>query len=168
MTTRVNYDDNIFFLQQLITTLDNGIQLAIDADLFRDKLVEDLLFLDATLSRILTQLRENRLLIRRSEYLRALMRAEKLFLDLLDKCLDESIPFASALTEITHKLRASRNDHRRQLEEIRSLLQGSSETETEEDVVSQEEFRSLLQDDEADTDHEDGDVPHHQDSTGSH
>jgi hypothetical protein len=147
MTTRVNYDDNIFFLQQLISTLESGVQLTIDGDLFRDKMVEDLLFIDGTLSRILAQLRENRLLIRRGEYLRALMRAEKLFVELLDKCVDENLPFAAELTDVAHKLRVARGSHQRHLEEIRSLLHATAEAETDEDVVSQEEFRSLLQDD---------------------
>lgn len=150
MTTRVNYDDNIFFLQTMIQTLDSGVQLSIDGQLFRDKFVEDVFFIDATLSRILSQLRQNRLLIRRSEYLRALLRAENLFVELLGKCLDESNPFAGELQETVHKLRACRSVHERDLDDIRAMLRNPEELEQEEDLVSQEEFRSLLQDDHGD------------------
>ena len=149
MTTRVNYDDNIFFLQTMIQTLDSGVQLSIDGQLFRDKFVEDIFFVDATLSRILSQLGQNRLLIRRSEYLRSLLRAEKLFVDLLGKCLDESNPFAAELQETVHKLRACRSVHERDLDDIRNMLQNPGELEQEEDLVSQEEFRSLLQEDDS-------------------
>ncbi len=148
MTTRVNYDDNIFFLQAMIKTLDNGVQLTIDGDLFRDKFIEDVFFIDSTLSRILTQLRESRRLIRRTEYLRALMRAESLFVDLLNKCLDETLPFAAELEGVVSKLRTTRNAHQRALDDVRSILHEQSYVEPEEDVVSQEEFRSLLMSDE--------------------
>jgi hypothetical protein len=150
MTTRVNYDDNIFFIQTMIKTLDSGIQLTIDGDLFREKLIEDIFYIDSTLSRVLSQLRENRLLIRRTEYLRALMRAETLFLDLLNKSLDEKLPFSAELSHVAHKLRACRSTHQQDLEDIRSILHESSHSDLEEDVVSQEEFRSLLQNDEED------------------
>jgi hypothetical protein len=148
MTTRVNYDDNIFFIQTMIKTLDSGIQLTIDGDLFREKFIEDIFFVDSTLSRVLTQLRQNQQLIRRTEYLRALMRAETLFLDLLNKALDENLPFSAELTHVAHKLRACRSTHQQDLDEIRSILHESSSADFEEDVVSQEEFRSLLQNDE--------------------
>lgn len=150
MTTRVNYDDNIFFLQTMIQTLDSGVQLSIDGPLFRDKFIEDIFFIDATLSRILNQLGQNRLLIRRSEYLRSLLRAENLFVDLLAKCLDESNPFAAELQETVHKLRACRSVHERNLDDIRGMLRNPGELEQEEDLVSQEEFRSLLQEDDGD------------------
>lgn len=159
MTTRVNYDDNIFFLQTMIKTLDSGVQLNIDGDLFRDKFIEDVFFIDSTLSRILTQLRENRRLIRRTEYLRALMRAENLFLDLLTKCLDESLPFAAELEAVVTKLRATRSEHQRSLDDVRSILHDQSDVEPEEDVVSQEEFRSLLMNDEEESDDVDAGPP---------
>ena len=65
MNERFNYDDNIFFLNSIIKTLDNGFFLDIDANYFTDKIVEDLFFIDRCIRKILESLNKNQLMIRR-------------------------------------------------------------------------------------------------------
>jgi hypothetical protein len=148
MTARVNYDDNIFFVQTMIKTLRSGLALDVDPELFKDKALEDIFFIDSTLMRILTQLRDNPNLIRRSEYLKALLRAENTFLDFLADILAAERPLAASLTPFSHKVRACRSSHQTTRTEVQTMLHRPEDHAPEEDVVSQEELGFLLQEDE--------------------
>ena len=154
MTARVNYDDNIFFVQTMIKTLRSGLALDIDPELFKDRVLEDIFFIDATLMKILSQLRENPNLIRRSEYLKALLRAENAFLDFLGDVLAAERPLSAGLTPYDYKIRTCRSSHHDARSQIQSMLRAPEESVPEEDVVSQEELGFLLQEEEEESEEE--------------
>lgn len=154
MTSRVNYDDNIFFVQTMIKTLRSGLALDVDPELFKDKALEDIFFIDSTLMKILAQLRDNPNLIRRSEYLKALLRAENTFLDFLADIIAAERPLAESLSPFSHKVRACRSSHQTTRTEVQNMLHRPEDHAPEEDVVSQEELGFLLQEDEDGEDEE--------------
>lgn len=145
MATRVNYDDNLFFLHSLIKALRGGFQLELDSDYFRDKLVEDLFFVDRILQQIYEALRVNSYLINRREHLRELMRVKRSFADLLAGLLDEALPWAENLTAFRDKLQGARTQHVRDIADIQGIMEGTSPVEDPQDVVSQDEYRFLFE-----------------------
>ncbi|MFP3960557.1 MAG: hypothetical protein ACLFUX_10340 [Spirochaetaceae bacterium] len=146
MKTRMSYDDDIFFLQTMIKTLRSGLALEIDADLFKEKVLEDVFFIDATLMKILSALRENPNLIRRSDYLKALGRAQNAFIGYLEDLIAEERPLAQTLSPHAGKLRDCRDSHRRSSSEVQEMLHHPDAHSPEEDVVSREELSYLLSD----------------------
>ena len=148
MTSRVNYDDNIFFVHAMVKSLRSGLILDVDPELFKDKVLEDIFFVDSTLMKILSQLRDNPNLIRRAEYLKALLRVENAFLAFLSDILAAEHPLAESLTPFSHKVRACRSSHQTTHTELQSMLHRPEDHAPEEDVVSQEELGFLLQEDE--------------------
>lgn len=148
MTSRVNYDDNIFFVHAIVKGMRSGLILDVDPELFKDKVLEDIFFVDSTLMKILSQLRENPKLIRRAEYLKSLLRAENAFLEFLSDIIAAERPLAESLAPFSHKVRACRSSHQTTRTELQSLLHGPEDHAPEEDVVSQEELNFLLQEDE--------------------
>ncbi|WP_455382657.1 hypothetical protein [Salinispira pacifica] len=151
MAAKTNFDDNIFFLNTIVKTLKAGISLDIDPEYFRDKLVEDIFFVDSGLSRIYAALKENHYLIKRAEYLRNLARAKRIFADFLTEVLESELPFASNLDTYFTKFRAARSEHLADVQEIHHLLDRPAHTEGEqEDIISHEEYKYLLQDDGSD------------------
>jgi len=147
MISRVNYDDNIFFVHAMVKSLRSGLILDVDPELFKDKVLEDIFFIDSTLMKILSQLRDNPNLIRRAEYLKALLRVENTFLDFLGDILAAGRPLAESLTPFSHKVRACRSSHQTTQTELQSMLHRPEDHAPEEDVVSQEELGFLLQED---------------------
>ncbi len=147
MAEKLYYDDNIFYLNEIVANIDDAVRLDIDPDLFLDKVVEDIMFVESTLARLYVSLKENNLLIRRAEHLRRIMRSKQLFADLLDTITlgDSSIgknlyPFFSKFKELIDE----QHDH---INEIRRLLTTSTTAAVpNKDMVSQEEFRILLDD----------------------
>ena len=149
MAIRINYEDDIFLLQTMIKTTRAAVQLDVDGDLFRDKIIEDLMFIHTTVQKLFRGLHENRKLLRRAEYLRSIMLAKSALIEVLEICLDSSSPLYAYLASYTARLRACRAEHHEDIDDIRTVLQhGNGDEPDDEDVVSQEEFLSLLQQDE--------------------
>jgi len=148
MATRTNYDDNIFYIQTIIKTLKSAVTLDVDGEYFRDKVVEDIFFVDGILLRILTSLRDNPHLIHRVDYLRSLLRAKTAFVEFLDDLIEAKTGLSTELTAYMAKLKNCRTSNRKDIAEIHTLLSNGDSVEPAEDLVSQEEFRFLLEDQE--------------------
>ena len=152
MAEKVYYDDNIFYLNEIIATIDDAVKLDIDSELFLDKVVEDILFVESILARLHGSLSENELLIRRSEHLRRIMQSKQRFTGLLEDILNHRSSIGSELLPFFPKFRELVFEQQRHIDEIRGFLRTSSESaEQNEDMVSQEEFRILMEDASEDT-----------------
>lgn len=151
MAIKINYEDDIFLLQMIIKTLNAAIRLEVDVELFRDRLVEDIHFIHATVQKLYRTLHENPHLIRRDEYLRAIMQTKVSFIEVLHACLDTDTPQYVHLAAYAGRVHSHRSEHLQDVEDIRALLQrGDDDESRHEDVVSPQEFLSLLQRDEDD------------------
>ncbi len=149
MAIKINYEDDIFLLQTMIKTLKAAIQLEVDAELFRDRMVEDIHFIHTTVQKLYRTLQENPHLMRRDEYLRAILQTKISFVEVLHACLNAETPQYVHLAAYAGRVHSHRSEHLQDVEDIRLLLQrGSDEDVRHEDVVSPEEFLSLLQRDE--------------------
>lgn len=150
MATRVNYDDNLFFVMTLTRALRSGLQLDIDPDYFRDKVVEDIFFIDRTLEQIYEALRTNTFLINRRDHLRELMRAKRNLADTLDEVLESQAAFSQHLEAFRAKLAGAREQHVRDISDIQRMMESGTPEADQETIVSQDEYRFLFQSDEED------------------
>ena len=144
MATKVNYDDNLFHLISLTKTLRNGLQLELDADYFRDKVVEDILFIDRALQQIYEALSVNTYLINRKAHLRELMRAKRAFADMLEEITSRSGVFAQQLAPFDEKIGKAREQHLQDISEIQSMIEVGKKEQLTEDIVSQDEYQFLF------------------------
>lgn len=147
VTAHTNYDDNLFYAIALIRGLQNGLALEIDAEYFRDKTVEDLFFIDRTLDRIYESLRHNAFLVNRREHLRSLMRAKRIFADLLDDLLEARVAFATHLDSNRTRFSDAREKHVKDMSDIQAAIDQETGTAEPESMVSQDEYRFLLRTD---------------------
>jgi hypothetical protein len=146
MAVSVNYDDSIFYLQTMVKTLSTGLNLDVDPTIFKEKMVEEILFVDSSINQILQRLRDNFRLIHRTEYLRMLLRGINGYLELLDACVNGKLAMSEELEDFFPKLTRLLESHEGRAREIQAALQqGALGSDAPEDVVSQEEFRFLLQ-----------------------
>ena len=149
MATRVNYEDNLFFLMSLTRTIRSGLQLELDPDYFRDKLVEDIFFVDRTLAQIYEALRTNTYLINRRDHLRELMRAKRNFADMLDDVLEGGPAFAASLGGYRAKLAGARDQHVRDISDVQKAMDTGVPEEDQQTIVSQDEYRFLFESDDS-------------------
>jgi len=149
MSMKVHYEDNLFYLTILIKNLKTGLALDIDPEYFIDKIIEDIFFVDSSLVRSFNSLKANPHLIKRKEYLRALLRAKKVFIDFLEEVVNGKLAFSPNLEPFFPKFRNSLSEHIRDSSEIHALLEEPSATEEpENDIISPTEYQFLLEEDE--------------------
>ena len=148
MTRRVNYDDNIFYLTLVFKGIAAGLKLNIDTGLYRDRIVEDMRFLDKTCSSIYQSLKADHLMIDRLIHIKGLQRLNADFVALLEDILEERLPLASALEQdfdLLQRIQSNREVELSGLKEMTSRL-GESGGDQEQ-IVSEQEFKFLLSED---------------------
>lgn len=152
MAHKIHYEDNLFYLHSILRALDAALRLSLDADLFRDKVVEDLFFLDATLKRIFASLKDNAFLLSRARYLRALRRTDVAFQDLLAALMRGTLGQGLPFSDYRERLESTSAGHQRITREIDSMLDELEGDPVADDVVSSAEIGFLLSDDLSDSD----------------
>lgn len=145
MAAKVNYGDNLFYILALTRSLRAGLQLEIDPDYFRSKMVDDIMFLHRTLEHLHEALQTNTFLIHRSEHLRELMRAKRGFADLLSEIVDEKLPFSRHLSEFRTKLVGVREQHVGDIADIQASMNTRPVGDEPQNVVGEDEYRFLFQ-----------------------
>ncbi len=141
---QVNYPDDLYYIHSMVKSLKSGMNLDLDPDIFRDKLTEDIFFIDSVFFRLLTSLKQNSRLIKRQEYLRMLLRALKGYGDFLTDAIEGSIPFSRHLQPLEEKLSAVRAHVQEISQEIREILQSEGGGGEVSSMVSAEEYEFLL------------------------
>lgn len=146
MAEKLYYDDNLFYLNEIISNLDDAVRLDIDSDLFLDKFVEDIMFVESVLGQLYAALKENDLLIRRAEHLKRIMRSKHIFSELLNNIMNGDSALGKNLQPFYQKFRELVHEQHEHIIETRGLLNTTPSEDQNEDMVSQEEFRILLED----------------------
>ena len=143
MTRRINYEDDIFTLTLQVRCLQDTLKLDIDAELFRDRLLGDIAWLDGAIDRLFRSLRESSRYVGRQEHLKELAKLNRAFSGVLDDLVSKRAPFAEHLADRLEELAAVRDGQKRDIEEIKALLDGTPAPE-EEHIVSADELRFLM------------------------
>ena len=147
MKSKIHYEENLFFLNLQMKGIREGLMLSIDADYFQDKILVDLRFVDATLDRIYSTLKENLSLIHRAEYLYQLVKAEGSFLEVLGDVIKGPGEIREALSPYREEFLQRQASHDSNIHEIRTLLRLVSQEEEREDVITSEELSLLTRPD---------------------
>lgn len=144
MPEKIHYDDNIFFLTSMIRTLNDAVKLNVDAEYFADKILEDTLFIDTSIKKIYSSIRENGHLIRRNSYLHSIMKLKRAYGRLLEDLLATNGAFAAPFESMRPKLRRITANH---MDDVRIIREGMDEIEelkSDGDVISHDELHFLM------------------------
>jgi hypothetical protein len=144
MTRRINYEDDIFTLFLHVRCLQDTLKLEIDPELFRERVLGDIAWIDATIGRVYESLREGSRYVKRKDHLRELARLKAGFAETLDALVDSAVPFAAHVQDRMDGIRQARDAHRRGRGEIKGLLSGLDVPE-DEHMVSTAELNLLMQ-----------------------
>ncbi len=144
MAEKIHYDDNIFFMTALIRTLDDAVNLSVDADYFADKVLEDTLFIDTSIQKLYSSLKENTHLIRRDVYLHSIMKLKKAYVRLLENLLSTNGSFAAPFETMRPKIRRIAAGHLNDVNEVRKSLNEVEKVEADSDIISFDELNYLM------------------------
>lgn len=145
MEKQINFGDNIFFLTLILKGLSSGLRLSLDHDLFLDKLVEDIFFLEGSIEKVFELIKQRVLLIDRLEHLKNLETLSSDFAVFLGEIIMGNVPVAEHLAAFSEKFDSIKDRQHKLVSEIKGIIHDTDQSETtEEDMVSREEFEFLL------------------------
>ena len=145
MEDTIYYDENLFYINDIINTISRGLRLDLEPDLFIDKFVDDILFVEHALSMLYSSLSNNKNLVNKSEHLRRFMRSKRRFSEVLESITESSRGFSLRISPFYAKFRDIAEGQREQLLEMREALYATTTPdELQPDVVSEQEIMFLL------------------------
>lgn len=154
MPQQINYADDLYYIHSMVKSLRSGMTLDLDAEIFRDKITEDIFFVDSVFFRLLTSLKQNDRLIKRQEYLRMLLRALRSYGDFLGEATAGELPFGKHLLPLEEKFASVRAHVQEISQEIREILREEAGRDENSSVISAEEYAFLLEQEEEDGEQE--------------
>jgi hypothetical protein len=146
MAKRIHFEDDIFYLNLLIRTLRDGLELDLDAELFLTRCLDEFVFIDNSFETLLSELTENERLIERGEQLLNLLEAEERYAEALGRVLSARGTIAQGLQPFTQRMAELRSKSMRRSSEINGATAFSSDGNDDADLVSPFELNELLKD----------------------
>jgi hypothetical protein len=144
MGSHINFEDNIFILTARIRVIRDLLILDVDPDIFLDKTLTDVDFIDAALGVLLRNLVENTRLIDRNEQFYNLYETEQQFLGTLwDLVNGPGAVSVSSYPVLKDKINILR-DHALERRKVIEDHIGAAEVRPSEPVVSSDELNELL------------------------
>ena len=144
----IHYEEDIFLIKEMLRTLRRGCSISIDSSIFLEYTVNQLLFISKALKELYSTISEASY-IKSPEHIRNLLRASSSFRELLDDLSNERLKFSEFTRSYISDFNQISQEHIRESARIKELLQSLNEDEENEDLVSEEEFMFLFQDDES-------------------
>ena len=149
MSHKVNYGDNIFFLNMKVRILKNCLKLEIDRELFLEKINEEILFVVVAIEKLYGLLKESPIIVNRSENLKAIQRLKGQLIGLLTSIIDGDSRYSMLMENRFSQYNTVRENFLQNIEEIKNIITGINEKVGEEQyIISEEEYKHLLSDDE--------------------
>jgi len=141
---KIHYDDSIFFIRSLIRTLHDAIRLNVNTEYFADKILEDILFINASIQKIYGSLKNNSLLIRRNVYYHSMMKLKEAYVHFLDELRSTRSGFGNSFEHMRTKFKLILENNLKDLQDIRDFISGTETEEVEGDTISRDELHYLM------------------------
>jgi hypothetical protein len=142
---RINFEDSIFIINTRIRMLRDMLLLDTDPDLFLEKTLDDVEFIDNTMTILLEQLTNNKRFIERHEQFHHLSETERQFTEILTELAHGDSPISSnhfpVIRERVMLLWNHTQDRRKTIE---TTAGDETEPAAMEPVVSSDELNELL------------------------
>ena len=148
MAKRIHFEDDIFYLNLLIRTFRDGLELDLDVELFLAHTVDEMTFVDEMFDRLLAALAENERLIERGDQLLNLLEAEERFTEVLAKVMAGKGALAQGLAPFSERFAELKVRSQRRRSVIEDSASVKSTLSDDPYVVSQAELNELLREDE--------------------
>ena len=141
----IYYDEDLFYLNEVIHTISDGFRLDLQSALFVDKIVDDIMFVENTIAILYGALMENELVIKRAEHLKRLVQTKVQFADMLEGVVRGDHRFGDAIAPFYSRFGEMAAGQRESAESAMTEVRSTKNTEmSTPDVVSEQEIRFLL------------------------
>lgn len=147
MGSKIHYEEDLFLLKEMLRTLHRGCSINIDSSIFLEYTINQLLFINKALKELYSSISEANY-IKSPEQIRNLLRVSSNFRGLLDDLINDRVHFSSYTRSYINDFKSMENEHTEASAGIKELLLSLSDNDDQEDLVSEEEFMFLFQNEE--------------------
>jgi hypothetical protein len=144
MGQTIHFEEDLYFLNELLNTLESGIALNLDRLFFFDKIIEDIFFIDTTIGRLYSALGESYRIVQVENLSQGIITLKQRFTDFLSRIISSSTGMGEAFSPFVEKFSDMHDSHRRDVEELQQSLLSSDTQSTPREVISQEEYQFLF------------------------
>jgi len=137
------FQDNIYILLRQIDTISNGLKLELDARLFEEKTLVDLVFFDKAIKQLFAEVSKQTSLPNFIDVLQCLHFCISKYLELLT-CIS-SRNFVARTNKNNLDFKRIREDHKNLLKRIEENIKENDVQIAEQEMVSKNELAELLQ-----------------------
>jgi hypothetical protein len=147
MNKHINFEDNIFVLNIRIRVIADSLILDTDPELFLEKTMDDVDFINTNLGILLGNLIENERLIERDEQFHNLFETERQFAEVLSALeFGQSAISGARFPVICNKITQIREHTIKRRKTIEDFISKTGKTPIDPMVVSSDELSELLKD----------------------
>lgn len=144
MSLQVNYEDDFFYLATCIKSLNAALSLELDPEFFAAHLDQNVEFISSTLERIGLRLESHGMVHGKTNHVRALLRTQRSFIECLELLINGEGPLAAALEHQRMRYSEMLREHKHSLSVVQNTLDQLINARTEEETISEAEYRVLL------------------------
>ena len=144
MDKKINHDANIFYASLIIRNIRRGSNLSIDMDLYLDKIIEDIMFADEVLKRLMDLLNGNDNLINSEQYLRNIYLVKRDLVLLLEDIQGATLPISDHLKQYGSRFSQIIYSQKRDMVEVDDMLNAGEQETDKKNMVSSEEYQILF------------------------
>ena len=144
MLQKIVFQDNIYQLSRSIDIVYEGLMLDLSDEYFFDKTVDDLLFFDAAIHKLLKQLESNTQISGYVNILHSIYSCQHRYILLLDIVLSGKAAMQNKFVSIISKLQGIRTIHSVLQNELVRTVQKCDKSNDSRDIVSSNELSELL------------------------
>lgn len=139
INTNIQYDENIFYLKQILNSIEKGTNSNINRELFHKKIREDFLFVDKCKNILLEKLIKNDKLISRIPLLQSISTLIDKFGVVTTQVIEKKILKGDIFSDIIKK-------NREDSAKIEEILFSAQNNNIKEDLTTNKELNILLMD----------------------
>ncbi len=139
INSNIQYDENIFYLKQILNSIERGVNNNINRGLFQKKIKDDLIFINKCKNLLLDKLLKNDKLISRDSLLQKINTLINKYADISDKIFELEILKKADFLPIIEKNVA---DHKI----INEIISKADSDSFKEDLTTNQELSILLMD----------------------
>jgi hypothetical protein len=148
MGQTIHFEEDLYFLNELLNTLEGGISLNLDRLFFFDKIIEDIFFIDTTIGRLYSALNENYRIVQLGTVTSGILTIKQRFINLLSIITSGSSGMGEAFTPFVEKFSELIDSHNKDIHILQKSLLSPDNHSTPREGISREEYQFLFPSDE--------------------
>ncbi|WP_028973329.1 hypothetical protein [Spirochaeta cellobiosiphila] len=143
MKTTINYEENLFYIDSIIKTIEQGLTVSIDTEITYEHIKAQFQYIDQALGKIYSSLEETPNIKQKALYIKLLINVKLNYIQLLDRIITNKFDMSPDFEVQMDTYRSIIRNHKTDIDLLKKTIKQDKE-HSPEDVISSAELDFLL------------------------